>query len=216
MFKDTNFAKLTTANLGLFNQCFHRLVAWSYYVGFFFKNQVLIIGKNNLPPRSLGSYIVAATHSSTLDPPIVSSATGRPVAYMSKKELFIPWIKGMGYRLVGAFSVNRDKLEMATIRTSKVVLESGDWLLGIFPEGTRSKDGQVHQPKKGVAFLAKTCNKPILPVGISWIPRENKKHPQLVVQIGELIPVSPDSDLEALTQLVQERLNTLQVQTEST
>ncbi|MBY0404321.1 MAG: 1-acyl-sn-glycerol-3-phosphate acyltransferase, partial [Cyanobacteria bacterium] len=118
------------------------------------------------------------------------------ICYMGKEELFETFWSQLFYRTVGVFSVNRHKIEISTIKTAKVVLNSGNWQLGMFPEGTRNKDGEgVQEVKKGVAFIAKSTHAPILPVGISRSPSNPK---EITVRIGKIIPC--EGTIESLSQ----------------
>lgn len=162
-----------------------------------------VLGKENIPPLDFGSYIVAANHTSNLDPPIVSVALRyRPIAYMAKNELFQPPLMGHLYKLTGAFAVNRDKMEISTLKSAKFVLQTGHWLLGMFPEGTRNESGEgIQELKKGVAVIAKSAKVPILPIGIT---RKGPKGKEIIARIGQLIPYQEDAD--ALHQQLQQTL----------
>jgi 1-acyl-sn-glycerol-3-phosphate acyltransferase len=125
---------------------------------------------------------------------------------MAKQELFQHWFSKRFYRLMGSFSVNRDKVEVSTIKSAKAVLQSGNWHLGIFPEGTRSEVGEVKEVKKGAAFMAKMAKAPILPIGIT---RSGTDLKDITVRIGKLIPCEGDVDeiAEKLQQALIELTN---------
>lgn len=160
-----------------------------------------ILGKEN-QPKGFQSYIVACNHVSSLDPPLVSVALCyQPISYMAKMELFEKPLLRYYNILMSSFAVNRDKLELSTIKTALKVLKHGKWSLGIFPEGTRQKDGTVSAPKKGVAYFAKTAWKPVLPLAMVHIPQPNGKKTKIEVRIGRLIP--PEEDMDALAEKIQ-------------
>ena len=148
-----------------------------------------VYGKENIPKSN--EYIVAANHLSTLDPPLVCSVMNRGVAYMAKKELFNNIFMRWWLNWLGAFAVDREKLDVSTIRTA-LTIKKTDWVLGIFPQGTRQAPGTISNITKGFASLAKSTKCGILPIGIvgsdntRWMPFKGK----IIVKIGELIPYS--------------------------
>ena len=91
-----------------------------------------------------------------------------------------------------------DKLETAL----NVLRSPGKWALGIFPEGTRSKTGQLSPLKKGFGSLAAKTNVPILPIGI-FRPSKNS----FVLTVGK--PITDVSDAEHLHELVKNQLEIL-------
>lgn len=165
---------------------------------------VIIQGKENIPEEWIPC-VVAANHSSSLDPPLVSVALEyRPIAYMAKEELFVHPMMRFYNWMMSSFAVNREKLELSTIKTAHRVLKHGKWAIGIFPEGTRSGDSKViGSPKKGVAYFAKSAQVPILPLAV--VHHELKGKKAITVRIGKLIP--PSKDLDGLSSTLQ---NTLQ------
>lgn len=162
--------------------------------------RVKVYGRENIPKDR--SIIVAANHLSYFDPVIVSLATKRPVAYMAKEELFHVPVLSQLIQLLGAFAVNREKLEIATIRSAKAVLTT-KWLLGIFPEGTRIKTGKIGDINKGFGYLAKSTNSEILPLGIVG---SNTCCGKLIVRIGKPIPVpkNPEDAVEQWGKAISE------------
>lgn len=109
-----------------------------------------------------GPLIVACNHVSYLDPPALGAAMPRPVTYMAKQELFRIPLLGPLITSLNAFPVDRSRGDGAAIKRAVGVLRGGA-ALGIFPEGTRNKDGTV-QPQQGVALLHYLSGAPILPV----------------------------------------------------
>ena len=113
-----------------------------------------------------GGVILAGNHISNLDPPVLACASNRPVYFLAKKELFKnPFIGGF-LKSLKAYPLDRDKGGLAAIRQALNILKE-DKVLGIFPEGTRSKDGKMGEAKHGAAFLAMQAKVPIVPVAIS-------------------------------------------------
>ena len=90
-----------------------------------------IEGRENVPKGS--RIIFAGNHVSYLDPPMLTYAVRKKVAYMGKKELFTShnWLLKAMCISLGGFAVNREKPELATFKTVKAVFNT-DWALGIF------------------------------------------------------------------------------------
>ncbi|WP_411654992.1 lysophospholipid acyltransferase family protein [Anaeromassilibacillus sp. SJQ-1] len=118
----------------------------------------------------------------------LSCSQRRQIYYMAKAELF--QFKPFGFILkkLGAFPVQRGKGDVEAIDTAAELLRD-DCAVGVFIEGTRSKNGEFGKPKAGAAMLAYNNHAPILPVCITPI---GSKRPRLfhraVVSFGELIP----------------------------
>jgi len=189
----SKFAKVKPENYNLFKVIFQYFIIYfiSYpFFKFFFR--VEIHGRENVPND--GAYIVASNHSSYFDPFIVCLATKRSVAFMAKEELFhVPLLSPVIQEL-GAFAVNREKLEISTIKSAKDILSKTKWLLGIFPEGTRIKEKKVGKINTGFGYLAKATKTKILPVGIDFRRPLCPFFGKLVVKIGELIEVSDNPE----------------------
>lgn len=119
-------------------------------------------------PRE-GPLIVVANHISNADPPLVvgwlTPLLGRQMHILAKEALFVGPI-GWFLRSQGVTPVRSGGSDMEAYRAAKAVLDRGQ-VLCIFPEGTRSADGVMQQPKPGVAMLATRSGVPVLPVGIS-------------------------------------------------
>ena len=174
-----------------------------------------MIGAEHVPKT--GGFIVASNHGSNFDPPLLSAAVLRPVAYMAKAELFeVPVLKN-AIKLYGAYPVKRGAVDRATIRAALDYLENG-WGVGIFLTGTRTADGKVLDPKPGAALIAAKAQVPILPVclwGTHSIEQKGKKFPQstpVTIRIGELIPPPTDtkrSELDRVTALCTTKINEL-------
>ncbi|MBR1420220.1 MAG: 1-acyl-sn-glycerol-3-phosphate acyltransferase [Selenomonadaceae bacterium] len=127
----------------------------------FFKTEIR--GMENVP--SDGKIILAANHMSNWDPPFLACFLERPVYYMAKQELFENPIFGGAIRALHAFPVKRGESDRGAIKIALGVLKSGE-CLGIFPEGTRSKTGEVQKAEAGVSLIAAISQAPIVPAAI--------------------------------------------------
>lgn len=126
-----------------------------------------VTGTENVPLS--GPLIVACNHRSYLDPPGMGCFCPRRISYMAKKELFDIPILGPAIHAVGAYPVDRQGSAKAAIKRSLEVLREGG-TVGIFPEGTRNRDGSV-QPQTGVALLASLAGAPVVPAHIAGSDR---------------------------------------------
>lgn len=148
-------------------------------------------GKENIPKDN--NYIVCGNHLSALDPPLLVAIMPRPVSFMAKKELFEKPLMRWWMDWLGAFAVNREKLGASTIKTAMTIKKT-NWVLGLFPQGTRGEVGVIKNIEKGFTTLAKATKCGILPVGITG-SQAKKKVPftgKIIVNIGEIIPYSDD------------------------
>ena len=152
--KEYNFLR------GIFQWLTCRVVYGTYYR---IACGMRITGRKNVPKDRF--FIVASNHVSAIDPFLVIDAIGRHVAYMAKQELFEKPIARFFLHNLGAFAVNREKLGVSTIKTA-IGIKKTNWVLGLFPQGTREINGNMDNVSRGFAGLAKTLKCDILPVGI--------------------------------------------------
>ena len=143
-----------------------------------------IYGQENIPAE--GAVILAANHASNIDPPLMASLIDRPVSYMAKIELFENPIFGAAIRRCHAFPVKRGASDRGAIKAAVNVLKEGR-ILGLFPEGTRSKTGELQKAEAGVALIAAMTRAPIVPVAILNSHRifsDGRLIPQLRIMYG--------------------------------
>lgn len=109
--------------------------------------------------------IVAANHQCHLDPLFVAMACPAQVRFMAKKELFDRPLQGRIFKALGAFPVERGSGDRQALNRAAEIVKNGQ-VLGIFPEGTRSKTGKLLRAKSGVTVIASQTGGDIIPVGI--------------------------------------------------
>lgn len=129
-----------------------------------------ITGLENVPTD--GPFIIASNHLSFLDSIIIQAICPRPVAFFAKAEYFTtPGIKGRAmkafFESVGSIPVERGEQAASVAALDALVdlLEGGQGV-GIYPEGTRSRDGRLYRGRTGVGWLALSTGAPVVPVGL--------------------------------------------------
>jgi len=128
----------------------------------FFRGEV--IGAGNLPPR--GGFLLAANHASFLDPPMIGCHISRQIAYFARKTLWRGGIASWWLTSVGTIPVDRDGgQDVSAIKRVLKALKDERGLI-LFPEGTRSVNGQLQPAKAGVGFIAIKTQVPVIPVRI--------------------------------------------------
>ena len=122
-----------------------------------------IVGIENVPQS--GPVILAPNHVSLLDPPLVGVSCGRWPFTMGKAELF-KGLAGKTISQMGCFPVKRGGADRYAIKTARRILGDGQALL-MFPEGTRTKTGELGEAEIGVAMLAHSSQAAVVPIWIS-------------------------------------------------
>jgi 1-acyl-sn-glycerol-3-phosphate acyltransferase len=121
-------------------------------------------GREHVP--RMGSLIVASNHQSYWDPPLVGAATPRgDLHYLAKAELFKPPLFGPLIRSVNAIPIRRGMADLTGMSRAIDVLRSGGALI-VFPEGTRSTDGELQPARPGVGMLAVHGDSVIVPCSV--------------------------------------------------
>ena len=129
-------------------------------------------GKERIPRR--GAFLLVSNHISDTDPPILGWAIGfqvrRVVHFMAKVEMRRWPVLGPLFGEAGVFFVRRGEGDRAAQRQALALLKAGK-PVGVFPEGTRSRDGRLQAGKLGIGLLAMRSGVPLLPVAISGTDR---------------------------------------------
>ena len=150
-------------------------------------------GRKNIPPQ--GGVLVVSNHQSHLDPPLVGAGCPRHMNYLARGSLFrigpFRWL----IRSVGAYPIDREGIGLSGIKETLRHLKEGEMVV-IFPEGTRTQDGQVGPFRPGFSALAVRTRSAILPMAMegafhAW-PRRHKLPRPGVIHVHYGLPILPD------------------------
>jgi 1-acyl-sn-glycerol-3-phosphate acyltransferase len=129
-----------------------------------------IEGLEHVP--ATGPVIIASNHLSFIDSVVIPLAVPRRVRFLAKAEYFTGrGLRGRAtaliFRLIDAVPVERtgNRDSMRSLESALAVLQEGT-AFGIYPEGTRSRDGRLYRGRTGVGWLAMTSGAPVVPVGL--------------------------------------------------
>ncbi len=167
-------------------------------------------GRCNVPES--GGVLLVANHLSFLDVFMVGIPLRRPLNFVARSTLFIP-VLGFLMRSVGTFPIQREGMGASGMKETLRRLRNGG-IVTLFPEGTRSPDGELGPLKPGIAVLVARAGVPVVPAGIAgtfeaW-PRSRlfpRPHP-IRVHYGP--PIFPEEiagmDPQAVTALIRDRI----------
>ncbi|GAB2673140.1 lysophospholipid acyltransferase family protein [Thalassiella azotivora] len=177
---------------------------------------------------STGPFLLASNHLSFIDSVVIPLVVPRRVAFLAKAEYFT----GTGVRgalsralfeAVGALPVDRDtgSAAQASLDAALGVLRQGDGF-GIYPEGTRSRDGRLYRGRTGVGWLAVASGAPVVPVGLVGTDRVQPVGARMVrpfrrIRVTFAEPVRPQDHAggpaaaarRAITDEVMERIHAI-------
>ncbi|MFH1478985.1 MAG: lysophospholipid acyltransferase family protein [Candidatus Omnitrophota bacterium] len=119
-----------------------------------------ISGQENIPRE--GALIIASNHVSFFDPVVVGISSPRKLNFMARESLFENKLFAKIITALNTFPVNRDGSDPSAFKTALDKLINQNALL-LFPEGTRSPDGSLQAPKKGIGFLVSKSKAKVLP-----------------------------------------------------
>lgn len=185
---------------------FHATVKFILKVLFTIFLRMEVKGEENIPLN--GPLVLASNHISLLDPPVLGTAATRKIKFMAKSELFVP-VLGTIYKLLGAFPVKRGGNDRAAIKYGIDLLQSGG-VLAIFPEGTRSKTGELGKAAPGALMMASKALAPIVPACVvgTDVKRCGKIWPKVHVRFGKPIYFPKDEPVtkEVLKNMTDEMM----------
>lgn len=150
-----------------------------------------VVGKEDFPKQ--GGVLICSNHIHALDPPVIGILAPRPVHFMAKQELFeAPILKYLIPRL-NAFPVKRGMSDREAMRKAISLLKEGR-VVGLFPEGTRSKDGQLKSGLAGAGFFALRGEADVVPAAIIGPYKPFKR---LKVVYGKPLDMTPFRERKA-------------------
>jgi 1-acyl-sn-glycerol-3-phosphate acyltransferase len=161
------------------------------------------IGADNIP--ATGPVLIVCNHLSNMDPPFVgASARPRRVYFMAKSELFRIGPIGWVLAKVGAFPVERGGADRDAIRTAREILARGDAMV-MFPEGTRSRSGNLRPFFPGAGLMALEPGVRVVPAAV-W-GSQNRRGPVTVV-FGDVMAMDdlPDGSRSERIRLATDRI----------
>ena len=141
----------------------YQFLRWLIYLAGVLIYRVRYSGRENIPKT--GAVLVVSNHQSHFDPPMVGAGVTRRMNYLARETLFhfapLGWLIGT----LDAIPIDRDGLGLTGIKESLRRLKRGEMVL-IFPEGTRSADGEIAPFRPGFTVLAARSKAWILPAAI--------------------------------------------------
>jgi len=167
-------------------------------------------GRRNVPAR--GAAILVSNHLSHFDVLVLGVLLHRPLNYVARSTLFLP-VLGPLIRSVGAFPIQREGMGASGLKETLRRLRNGG-MVTLFPEGTRSRDGELAELKQGIAVLAARAKVPIVPAAVAGTFQAWPKHRALPrshpVRVHFGPPILP-ADLAglstaAITDLIRDRI----------
>ncbi|PIC63271.1 1-acyl-sn-glycerol-3-phosphate acyltransferase [Sporosarcina sp. P13] len=163
--------------------------------------RIKVIGKEKIPKE--GGVLLCTNHIDNLDPPVVGITCPRTVHFMAKEELFTKPVLKTVLPQVQAYPVKRGMSDREAFRTTIKLLRDGK-VVGLFPEGTRSKTGELGKGLAGAGFFAlKGGDAKVVPCAIIG---PYKAFSQLKVVYGEAIDMTPYRERKASAEEVTEAI----------
>ena len=193
-------------------------VIWGKTLSFIFNIKLIVKGKHNLLDRN---YIFAANHASLIDIPLLFIAVNRYTVFIAKSELSkIPIFKSILDR-AGFIFVDRKNNDSAVKSMNNLMddIKKIPRSVAIFPEGTRTSDGELLPFKKGAAIFAINTDIPVIPVAISGTYSWSKKklfdisQSVIIFEFGDPITTENYSfdDRDCLTEKIKTNIKNMKI-----
>lgn len=136
-------------------------------------HRLKIRGAKNIPDR--GGVLLASNHASFLDPPVVGVGyRGRPVHFMARDTLWNSKFGTWWMTKVGCIPVSRGTGDIKALKLTIKALKEGK-VVSMFPEGTRTEDGELQEAKGGIGFIIEKSGCVVVP---AYIDGTYKAHPK--------------------------------------
>jgi len=171
-----------------------------------------VFGKENIPKDE--GFILASNHVSFLDPVLLGVSCPRKVNFMARHTLFKGPIFSWLLPLLNTFPVRRDYADISAVKEAIKRLRANGPLV-MFPEGTRSEEGNLGKPEPGIGLLVKKAGVPVVPAFIKGSEKAWPKHAKFIrpvkisVFFGEQIHMERGLSREAIAEEVMRRINHL-------
>ena len=193
-------------------------VIWGKTLSFIFNIKLVVKGKHNLQNRN---YVFVSNHASLIDIPLLLIAVNRYTVFIAKSELSkIPIFKSILDR-AGFIFVDRKNNDSAAKSMNNLMedIKKIPRSVAIFPEGTRTSDGNLLPFKKGAAIFAINTDIPVVPVAISgtysWSKKKLFDISQSVIsfELGEPITTENYSfdDRDYLTEKIKTNIKNMKI-----
>ncbi|KGP93148.1 acyl-phosphate glycerol 3-phosphate acyltransferase [Pontibacillus chungwhensis BH030062] len=163
---------------------------------FYPRYRIKVEGKENIPEK--GPVVICSNHISNFDPIVVGITAPRDIYFMAKEELFKNKFIGGLLKRIHAFPVKRGMKDRQALRKAMGVLEDNE-VLGLFPEGTRSKTGELKKGLAGAGFFALRSEATVIPCAI--VGSYKGKEPLRVIY-GKPVPMAELRERKASSQEV--------------
>lgn len=171
--------------------------------------------RENLPRKA--PFIIASNHASFADPSVLSGITTEQIHFIARESLFTNWFTKWWSAAVGIIPIKMGRFDLSAIKGTLEHLAKGE-IVALFPEGSRSNDGIIKEPKGGVGFVAAKAGVPVVPVFIKGTDKALPinanfiRFKKVMVMVGK--PVEPkefldkkgNCDYQALSQEVMNRI----------
>lgn len=166
--------------------------------------RLTIKGKENIPD---GGVIIAMNHQGNWDSLLVGTNTPRKLHIMAKESLFKNKLLAPIITEMGAFPINREKADIKSLKHSLKLLKEGN-IFSLFIEGTRSKTGEMQEPKRGIGFIAAKSGAPVVPTYIYGTTNKRWFHHAGVI-FGKPITFGDETDYEKIATTIADEIKKL-------
>jgi 1-acyl-sn-glycerol-3-phosphate acyltransferase len=133
-------------------------------------------GAENVPKT--GGALIVSNHQSFLDPVVIALRLYRPISYFARADLFDNPLFGWFIRSLNAFPVRRGESDIGAMREAVRRLSEGH-LLCFYPEGKRTRNGELSPIQKGITLVIRKANVPVIPVVIDGAYQALPRHGQV-------------------------------------
>jgi 1-acyl-sn-glycerol-3-phosphate acyltransferase len=202
----------------------YRILHLLSFVIFKFFFNLKVTGRHHIPRRE--GAILASNHASYADILLIGCGIWRRLRYVAKAEMFRGFLVRTLWRYLGGIPINRRGVPRESFKKIFEQIEKGN-LVVIFPEGTRSSNGELKEAKLGVGMIAAMSGAKIIPTYISGsdrvLPAHSKKiriHPISVnygapIDFSDLKQTLEGKELyQAISQRIMEKIHDLKVKSQ--